>query len=47
VIVKGRVLKRAGQLVGLDVKKIQGIVTRARDHVLQAADQRTGGLAGR
>ena len=47
VIVKGRILKRNGVLIGLDVKALERRVSEARDHVLRSADQRTGGLEGR
>ena len=44
VIVKGRVLKRNGQLAGVDLNRISKMVTASRDYVLAAADKRTGGL---
>jgi cytosine/adenosine deaminase-related metal-dependent hydrolase len=44
VLVRGRILKRNGQLVGVDVNRIGRMVASARDYVLRAADQRTGGL---
>lgn len=44
VIVRGRVLKRNGRLVGVDIGRLSRMVSAARDYVLKAADARTGGL---
>lgn len=44
VMVRGRIVKRNGQLVGIDLKRIGRMATTSRNYVLHAADQRTGGL---
>ena len=42
VLVRGRALKRNGQLVGVDLGRLNRTVSAARDYVLAAADKRTG-----
>jgi hypothetical protein len=41
VIVKGRILKRSGQLLGVDLKRINAMAAASRDAVIAAAGSRT------